>query len=136
MPSIIATTETFVLDRLHGTPQPSGDTLGTINRVGVDGVALRLQAAKPGFAVWESKTAVTTTAKVKTTLEAYKALQGQIVEIIDEFGNSWTNVAVVRVAQTQAKAIGKSTGFAVADPVAIVQCTWQFQFTQLTQVTP
>lgn len=133
MPTITtATSTTHTLDRFSGQAGTGGVTVSRVSRPAVDGELLRRQAKKPGMRTWQSLTAVATNAAVKSTLLAYQALQGQSVTIVDEFGNTHAGVVVLRVVETESKAIGKSTGFAVASPVAILRCEWDMQFREVT----
>lgn len=133
MPTITdASSTVLTLDRFHGKPETGASALSTIKRQGVDGVSLRVEAKHPGTAYWESLTAVTTKAGVQTLYNTYLALQGTLISITDELGNTWSNVAVKRVMMIDSKAIGESTGFAVTNPVAILLCSWELQFTEVT----
>lgn len=119
--------ETFAV--MRGTPQPGGPSLEDITRANADNTALRELAARTGPFQVETTVDVALAADVKTKIEAYQALHGTIVTLVDGMGVTWTNVAVLAVQSRGAAAIGIVGGLTVAAGGSgfLVHSTWSLQ---------
>ena len=110
MPSV--GTENFIT--LRGEVLPKSAQSLEITRPNVDGVATKLVGTKGeqfqlvGVADVALGAPFATT--LKTKMEAYMALAGTLVTVVDDHGVSWTNIHILRVARPRARAIVTSTG--------------------------
>lgn len=102
---------------------PRGDQLEEITRTGVDGNAYFNQGARSTTSTLQThETFVSGTTSVKTKLEAYRALQGTVVTVVDGHGTTWTNVLVSSVECVVSSVGALSGGTANADK--LIQATW------------
>jgi hypothetical protein len=83
--------------KIWGLDTGAGENLQEITRPHVDGIAYRKVGKRGRTFQGESIVDVASAASAKTTFETYKATQGSLVTVVDDAGNSWTNVAVLAV---------------------------------------
>ena len=119
--------------KLSGGINPgTGEQVEEITRAGVDGVAFR-KIGKRGFAFeMRSVVDVADAAAAQTLVGNYKALQGSIVNIVDDTGRTWNNYIVLRVRPIQARPVTSATGGLVNDPEYLVSASWIMQATEAT----
>jgi len=120
----------YTMITVRGTPQPAGMVLADITRANVDGHAYQEQGyhAAPEFLT--SIVDLTTAAGVKTEIEGYKALQATLVTIVDDLGNSWTNVAILSVRTSGGKYVACPVG-GVNGGNYLLSAQWQVQHTEV-----
>jgi hypothetical protein len=125
MPQIAALNFKF----LTGLPEPGGMNLDEITRANADGVALREIGKRGGPVELVSFVDVAANA-VQSTIESYHALRGTLVSIVDEFNNTWSNVAVLKVSVSQAKKVGTVIG-GINSGTVILEARWTVQSTAI-----
>jgi len=100
---------------LRGSPDPMGQTSASIRRANVDGKAFHLTGQNsPPFALYGERDIACADddnpAEVQTFIENIKALEGSLVDVVDDLGNSWDDVWLVRftpfVTERKALAVG------------------------------
>lgn len=112
---------------LRGGINPgTGEQLQDITRPGVDGIAYRKVGKRGRPFTMESVVDVANAAAVTTAIANYKALQGTLVTVVENNGQTWTNVAVlnVRPAEPQ-KVLTATTGSDY-----LLRATWTLQMTE------
>lgn len=108
----------LTMDRL---PEPAGhETLRTA-RPGVNGVSARTEGLRAPVTSVRTRTLVTTSGQAKTVPESYAALKGSLVTVVDDYGNTVTNVMVEDVRVTGVTRVG----VAVPTTYAIIECEWE-----------
>ena len=122
----------FNFIRLRGGIHPVAEVPQEITRPNVDGHAFRRFGKRGMSSLWESVVDLTQ-ANVSTTIAGYRALQGTLVTLVDEAGDSYTNVMVrsVRIGSVFAvtKAVG---GLASGSNRYMLMATWEIQPTEVS----
>lgn len=95
---------------LRGVPQPLGEALETVRRPGLDGYDLRKMGKQADVTVMESIVDVADASAVATKKTNYKALKGTVVSVVDETGNTTTNVAVQNFQILTEKKVAQMVG--------------------------
>lgn len=72
-----------------------GEKVQTYTRPGVAGVAVEKQGVKGDPARWAAFRDVLTAAAAKAHIEACISLKGSIVTVVDDTGESWTEIVIV-----------------------------------------
>lgn len=117
---------------LEGGLNPgSGEQLEEITRPGVDGVAYRRIGRRGVPFRMQSLADVANAANAHSLILNYKALQGGLVTLVDETGQSWFNVMVLRVQCSQPKYVtGMSGGLTGGQTGYLVSADWLLQMTE------
>jgi hypothetical protein len=103
------TTANFIT--LHGADIiPPGETVEVIVTPGVDGAALRLLGSRGEPFTLTSVADFTSAANAAAGIVAYRNLQGNIVTIVDDHGQSWTNYTVLKVSPVRRKQVVTPSG--------------------------
>lgn len=108
----------MTMDRL---PEPAGHETVRKARPGVDGVSARTEGLRAPLTSVTTRTVVTTSGQVASVPASYSALKGSLVTVVDDFGNTVTNVMVEDVRVQQVTRVGMSVPIAYA----IVECVWE-----------
>jgi len=115
-----------------GTVTPEAPEVEIIRRPGVDGIAYRDLGERAKESPLRTVTMLSSTAAAKTTLAAYKALIGTDQTVVDDMGNSISNVMILDVeflAQRPVIAAVCTKANQPANPVASLVCGWIVQAT-------
>lgn len=120
MPSIGA----FEFITLNGAIQPPGQQLEEITRPRVDNTAYRRSGIRGEVFTLKSMVDVLNAFGGGVLLQDYKDIQGTIVTVIDDTGEVWVDVAVLRVDPDPNKKIVSGVGGLVVDPELIVRALW------------
>jgi len=108
-----------LFNTLKGTVQPFGQSVEEITRPHVDGVAFYLQGKRAARFQLESSVDIAVAdadepVEVADLQQAYADLKGQVVQLVDEVGNTWPAVMVwdVEIIDTvrPALSVGGQTG--------------------------
>ena len=89
---------------------PLGENVEEITRPGVDGIAYRKTGKRAVPFYMTGITTETSKGAVKTLVENYKKLQGTLVTVVDDIGNSWTNVMVLQMDYLGTKKVVSPVG--------------------------
>lgn len=104
-------------------PDAGQPSLVEINRPRVDGVMVINEGLRPVPHVIRTTTICSTSGQLATLPIAYAALVGQLVTIIDDYGNSANNVLVKRVATISARTVLTSS----PPSAGILEVEWEVQ---------
>ena len=116
---------------IKGFPNPLGMQLEEITRENVDGIALWELGKRAAPIQVETVVDVNDGAAVKSTMEAYKVLQGTLVTVTDDAANAWTNVAVLDVELVFAHKIATASGGLSATKGWFLRARWTLQATNI-----
>ena len=109
----------------QGAPSGAGDKVEDITRPGVAGVALRKISRKgQPFQVQT----VVDVGNPKTEIDACKALEGTVVDYVDDTDHTWSDCVVLSVDTTEQKKILGAVG-GLNDGDYLVRMNWQLQST-------
>ena len=108
-----------------------GEAVLDITRPGVDGVAYHKIGERSRPVNVRTIADIFGAASVKTTMAAYKAMQGTLVTVQDDFGNSFSNVMVLNVQITRARKVETVSGGLIAGDHTI-EAAWTLQATGTT----
>jgi hypothetical protein len=115
---------------VKGAPAPVGTVVADVSRPGVTGHAFQELGARAEPVVMESVIDCTDNAALKAEILEYVALQGTLVTVVDDLGNTWTNVMVLRVRTGQGKYVASAVG-GVNGGNYLLRATWEMIFTEL-----
>lgn len=111
-----------------------GQAVEIITRPGVDGVAAKQYGLRPGVNQAVSVTDAEDASDVTTLLEAYDALKGALVTVVDDLGRTHNNVLVQDCQAVQAKAISGAGGYVrctTTPPTYLVYASWMLLVTEV-----
>ena len=115
---------------LRGQLMPTAETVEDITRPGKDGHAYRWLGERSEPQMLASLADVTGLASATATCTAYRALQGSLVTVVDDFGDTRANVMVQSVSGIRFRKIASAAGgLHDASASYIVSANWQFQTT-------
>lgn len=118
--------------RLSGTVLPQQDQVEIIERPGIDGTAARLNAKKAPEVRWRAMVDVVSTLDVYNLTNAMRALQGKLVSIRTEIGNTYHNVLVVQAQPRGGRRINTAVGGLQHTAAGYMfECDFLFKFTQV-----
>jgi hypothetical protein len=103
------------------------ERLESFSRPGVDGESFRAIGKRADITNFTSFSDLPTLGAAGTQLNLYAALVSQVVTVVDDLGYSWTNMLVLSVRQTLAKAIKTGVGGLYVSPLAVQTCSWEFK---------
>ena len=112
-----------------GVVPGTGENLQDITRINVDGVGLRKTGKKGKPFTLNSIADMDTAAETKSVAASYKALQGTLVTLVDDFQQSFTNVAVLDVTPGKPSR-GRTASGGLTAGEYILPCTWLLQLTE------
>lgn len=111
---------TFLQMKGPGIPEPTAG-VESLDRPWVDGSAWRAIATKGAQFEAETYEGVANVSTANSTEEAYKALIGQLVTVVDDLGKTKPNVLVEGVRVVRVQAVLNPTESSVA---YLVQAVW------------
>lgn len=111
----------YIVHTLDKLPEPPGHQTVETQRPGVDGVSARTEGWRAPVTTVNTRTRLTASGQIKTLPEAYAALKGSLVTIVDDHGNSIYDVMVKDVRVLRVQRVGVSTPPAYA----ILDCQWE-----------
>ena len=118
-----------VLTITGGIVPGTGENLQDITRPRVDGVGLRKLGKKGRPFSVTTFADMDTAAETKTVMESYKAKQGTLVTVVDDMGQSFTNVAVLDVTPNPpTRGLTASGGLTAGEYV--LSCVWLLHLTE------
>ena len=113
-----------------GAINPQGERLEDTTRPGVDGVSYRRIGKKSeSFQLRTFTDAASAAAAKALVATTYKGLQGTLVTVVDDMGNTWNNVAVLAVDPVSVKGVNTPVG-GVVGGVVLLECLWTLQATE------
>jgi len=116
--------------RVQGPPLAVlGPTMDAIDRPGLDGQGYRLQGKRPDPQAYRSVSDFSTASLAVTEITAYRALQGTLVTVVDEQGNTTNSVLVEKVATVRLHKVLNPVGGQGASYVWILECQWLLRTT-------
>ena len=104
---------------LRGSPDPMGQTSASIRRPNVDGKAFHLMGKNSPPCAFYCERDIgcsddDSPTEVKTFITNIKALEGTLVAVVDDLGNSWSNLFLVSftplAVERKAMAVGGVSG--------------------------
>ena len=102
-----------------------GERLENITRAHVDGVAFRKVGKRGAPFAMTSLVDCASASAAKSTFGTYKALEGTLTTVVDDAGNSWSNVAVLNVRRNSIRQVYTPVG-GVAGGGWLLSCQWVF----------
>jgi len=120
----------YTMITVKNNPAPAGMLLADITRPNVDGHAYQEQGYHAPVVYLTSIVDLADAAEVQTEIEGYAALQGTLITVVDDLGNSWTNVAVLSVRSDGGRYVACPVGGIYAGNY-IVTAYWQMQHTEV-----
>lgn len=115
---------------LRGSINPLGTDVIDITRPGVDGHAFMDIGKHAGRSQMQSIVDLTTAGAAKTVILAYKSLKGTLVSVVDDTGETYTNVLVVEVITTNPKFVATPVG-GITGGNYILRANWVLQHTDV-----
>ena len=113
-----------------GSMDPMAETLKDITRDNVDGIGYRKKGLRSTQQEIFTLANFESAALAKAELELYKAYQATLVTVIDDTGQTWTNVAVILVICEPIKKVSTSAGGLGAGKDWILRAHWILQHTE------
>lgn len=111
---------------LRGGLDIEGEQVETLARQGVNGTAFRKVGKRNEPISLVSVVDVLDGPATKTLWEAYKALQGTVVQVIEDNGSTWDNAVVLNVRRLGfPKKMATSIGGLVPNSTFLVTVEWQ-----------
>lgn len=118
----MASVGAYSIFSLKGGIPYAGVKLRDITREGIAGKAFRVVGLHAYPQVVASTTLVNSAVTIKTTMSAYAALMGGLVTVVDDFGDSRSNILVHDVQQVEA--FGILTPVPATGANKVLQCYW------------
>lgn len=110
---------------LRRDASPAGERVRRVTRPGVDGLALQ-KLGKQGETYFIAGIAhVINAAARKTLIDNAMALRSAIVDIVDDFGTTWTSIAILNVVNQGSVPLINAVGAQVAG--ATIKVTISFE---------
>ena len=116
---------------IRGEFQSLGQTVEPITRPNIDGEALRIVGQRGQPFVMRSLVDVDDAAAAETEAGIYKGLQGTLVTIVDDHGQTHTNVAVLAVRVMRKRAVKTAAGGLSTSQGYLVTAIWVLQETNI-----
>lgn len=120
----MATIGAYTVLSMEKLPDPAKTSLVDTTKPGVNGATTRSEGLRTQATIIQTRTSVTTSGAVKSTVSNYAALTGSLVSVTDDFGNTLSNVLVrdVQLLSVDRVAVGVPTSY------AILTCEWSLQY--------
>jgi len=115
---------------LRGTIAAQGEQVEEITRPNVDGHAYAKRGKRGLVMRMRSAADGDDAAGLQTTLVGYKALEGSLVTVIDDFENEWENVLVLEVTPVRQMRLAAAAGGLTAG-LYLIECDWTLQHTEI-----
>jgi len=124
----MATIGGYYMISLSHRPQPMGETVREITRPEADGQAYAKQGLRAEATLAYAATDCASAAAARTEMAAYAAMRGALVTVVDDLGESYTNVLVVDVRERGRKVVCTAVGGVRAGTVLLLT-DWVLQAT-------
>lgn len=116
---------------IAGLPDPMGHEVEVVHRPGSDGIAYRVIGHRSDEFVLRTSVDHDNIAATLTAIEAYKALQGTLITVLDDRGRTWVGLLVLNVREiTARKIVGADSGVSTSKGAWQV-CEWRCRVTEL-----
>lgn len=111
---------------LKGQVDNFAPMLDQFSRPGIDGVGFQ-DLGKRGQETTLNSTA--DVSSVDNTFAAYKRLVGTLQTVTNDFNVTYTRVMILGVSRLSGRAVSIGRGGLLANPAAVLACTWRVQRT-------
>lgn len=111
---------------LKGQVDNFASALDQFSRPGIDGVGFQ-DLGKRGQETTLNSTA--DVSSVDNTFAAYKRLVGTLQTVTNDFNVTYTRVMILGVSRLSGRAVSIGRGGLLANPAAVLACTWRVQRT-------
>jgi hypothetical protein len=127
MPASISDGSPVTFITLKGQVQPPGLMTEDISRPGVNGSAFReLQVSGEPFEMRGLRDCLNA-ADAKAKFALLKAMQGKTVTVVDDYGQSWTDVMLLSVEKAEQNALVLAAGGVQASATALLAVRFVMQ---------
>lgn len=116
--------ETFV--SLEGLPIPLGERPEEVTRPGADGHAYRKSGKEAPEVRLRSTVDVADAATAHSKVTTYLGMRSTIVDVVDDTGETWTNVLIVEVAPEMPQKVATPVG-GLNGGAYVVRARWRLR---------
>lgn len=111
---------------LKGQVDNFASVLDQFSRPGKDGVGFQDLGKRGQETTLNSEVDVSS---VDNTFAAYKRLVGTLQTVTNDFNVTYTRVMILGVSRLSGRAVSMGRGGLLANPAAVLKCTWRVQRT-------
>jgi len=119
----------FSFITIKGEINTLGTSLSPFSRPGIDGVGFQDIGERVEESTLNTTVDLATPGAVDSTLLAYRRLRGTFVNITNDRNVTYTNVLILGVSVLSARPLSMGRGGLLADPAALLTCSWRVQAT-------